>query len=140
MDVKDLDRLGIGAALSQSAQSLFGRVKIGAVIVGKRGEFLGYGFNQRRTHPRQYLANLRVGKQIERPCLHAEIAAILDAEQYYDQWAVRTEMHTLYVARLDRNGAWANCKPCAACHNEIVRVGIKRVVYTSQTGAKEYFV
>ena len=138
--INDNDRKGIAYALAESARSTFGRVKIGAVVSGKKGEALGYGHNQRRTHPRQYEANKRTGKQIEQPCLHAEVAAILDAQDYEWYWAGYTKLHTIYVARLDRNGKFANCKPCAACHSEIVAAGIKRVVYTTEEGVKEYAV
>ncbi len=122
--INDRDRKGIANALYQSTQSTFGRVKIGAVVSDNRGNNLGSGHNQRRTHPRQYAANKRAGKQIENPCLHAELSAILDAEDFCNEerW-LGTELHTIYVARLDRNGKWANCKPCAACASEIELAG-----------------
>jgi deoxycytidylate deaminase len=139
--IDDKDRQALALALDTSTYSTFGRVKIGAVVKARLGLFLGRGYNQRRTHPRQYEANKRAGKQIQSPCLHAEVAAILDAERYQqeERWN-HAEMHTIYVARLDRNGKFANCKPCAACHSEIVAAGIKRVVYTTEEGVKEYNV
>jgi len=139
--INDKDRKALATALNNSTTSTFGRVKIGAVVADSKGSHVGYGWNQRRTHPRQYAANKRTGKQIENPCLHAEIAAIIAAEEFCseERW-VATQPHTIYVARLDRNGKWANCKPCAACHSEIVAAGIKRVVYTTETGVESYEV
>jgi deoxycytidylate deaminase len=139
--INNKDRKAIALALDASTSSTFGRVKIGAVVTLLGGHPVGIGTNQRRTHPRQYAANKRAGKQVDNPCLHAEIAAIIDAEQYYgeENW-LDAKPHTIYVARLDRNGRWANCKPCSACHSEIVAAGIKRVVYTTEEGVKEYNV
>lgn len=133
--IDDKDRIGIAEALSTSVQSDFGRVRIGAVVTSKDGVAMGFGYNSRRTHPRQYAANKRTGKQIQNPCLHAEMQAILDMESLRFEY---TKPHIIYVARLDRNGKFANCKPCAACASEIVAAGIKRVVYTTEEGVKEY--
>lgn len=135
--VSDNDRKGIAGALFESTKSTFGRVKIGALIQSKTGDSIGYGYNQRKTHPRQYHANKRVGKQTDNPCVHAEIDALNSLTDYgvFNDYA---DPHTIYVARLDRNGKWANCKPCPACHSEIERAGIKRVVYTTEEGVKEY--
>lgn len=138
--INDNDRKGIAYALAESAKSTFGRVKIGALVTSKKGDALGYGHNQRRTHPRQYEANKRTGKQIEQPCLHAEVAAILDAQDYEWYWAGYTKPHTIYVARLDRNGKLANCRPCSACYSEIKLAGIKRIVYTCEQGVQECLV
>lgn len=137
--INDDDRRGIAGALFESAKSTFGRVKIGALIQSKDGSAIGYGYNQRKTHPRQYHANKRVGKQIEQPCIHAEIDALNSVSDYgvFNDYA---KPHTIYVARLDRNGEWANCKPCAACASEIELAGIKRVVYTTEKGIEEYYV
>lgn len=135
--INDNDRRGIAKALNVSTYSTFGRVKIGAMITSRNGAGLGIGWNERRTHPRQYEANKRVGKQIQNPCLHAEMNAIISAENYAI-YHDGPEPHTIYVARLCRNGKWANCKPCPACHSEIVRAGIKRVVYTTTTGVESY--
>lgn len=134
------DRKGIARALEESAKSTFGRVKIGAVIMSTSNDTLGYGHNQRKTHPRQYAANKRVGKQIENPCVHAEIAALNDMQDYEWYYAGFSKPHTMYVARLDRNGKWANCKPCAACASEIELAGIKRVVFTQEDGIGEYLI
>jgi tRNA(Arg) A34 adenosine deaminase TadA len=136
--ITDNDRKGVARAIEESSRSTFGRVKIGAIVLSKCGTTLGYGHNQRKTHPRQYAANMRVGKQIENPCIHAEIAALNDLDDHAWYYTGYTTPHTIYVARLDRNGKWANCRPCAACHSEIVAAGIKRVVYTTEEGVKEY--
>ena len=138
MTINDNDRKGIGRALAESAKSTFGRVKIGAAVMDDRGWICGYGYNQRRTHPRQYAANKRVGKQIEQPCIHAEIDALLVAQSCPTVALGFARLETIYVARLDRNGRLANCRPCAACHSEIVRAGIKRVVFTTENGIEEY--
>lgn len=137
--ISDADRKGIARALAESTSSTFGRVKIGAYITTARGHSKGVGHNSRKTHPRQYAANLRTGRQIERPCLHAEMSAILCMESEHDiQWLSPEPPHTIYVARLARSGNWANCRPCAACASEIVAAGIKRVVYTTENGVEEY--
>ena len=138
--ITDNDRKGIARALAESAKSTFGRVKIGAAVMDSTGWICGYGHNQRRTHPRQYEANKRVGKQITHPCIHAEIDALLVAQSDPSIVLGFHKLATIYVARLDRNGRLANCRPCAACHSEIVRAGIKRVVFTTENGVEEYKV
>ena len=94
----------------------------GAVVV-KGGRVLGTGFNRNRNHPRFVSP-----EHIKTKCsVHAEESAIKDAN--YD---VRGAI--LYVARVNRNGEDRDSKPCPRCLTLIKESGIKRVIYTTNSG------
>ena len=94
----------------------------GAVVV-KGGRVLGTGFNRSRNHP-----SIVSPEHIKTKCsVHAEESAIKDAN--YD---VRGAI--LYVARVNRNGEDRDSKPCPRCLNLIQESGIKRVIYTTNSG------
>jgi deoxycytidylate deaminase len=97
----------------------------GAVVV-KGGRVLGTGFNKDRNHPR-----IVSPEHIKTDCsTHAEEVAIRDAGEDNIKGAI------IYVARVNRHGSDRDSKPCPRCSILIERVGIKRVVFTSQQEKK----
>jgi deoxycytidylate deaminase len=99
----------------------------GAVVV-KGGRVLGTGYNKNRNNP-----NIVSPEHIKTDCsFHAEEVAIRDAGEDNIKGAI------IYVARVNRHGNDRDSKPCPRCSRLIERVGIKRVVFTSEIG--EYYV
>jgi deoxycytidylate deaminase len=93
----------------------------GAVVV-KGGRVLGTGFNKDRNHPKVVSP-----EHIKTDCsTHAEEVAIRDAGEDNIKGAI------IYVARVNRHGSDRDSKPCLRCSKLIERVGIKRVIFTSQ--------
>jgi deoxycytidylate deaminase len=91
----------------------------GAVVV-KGGRVLGTGWN--RNNPTKVSP-----EHIKTQCsYHAEEVAIREAGQDNIRGAI------IYVARVNKHGNDRDSKPCPNCAALIERVGIKRVVYTSQ--------
>lgn len=87
------------------AQKAFdqGEIPVGAIVVGKDGEIVGAGYNQRETK--------------KSPLAHAEILAIEKAAQTLGEW--RLSDCTLYVT----------LEPCPMCAGAIMNARLKRVVY-----------
>lgn len=94
----------------------------GAVLV-KGGRVIGTGYNRNRNHPR-----IVSPEHIKSDCsVHAEESAIRDAG--YD-----VKNAILYVARVNKHGQDRDSKPCPRCLDLIEESGIKRVIYTTQSG------
>lgn len=92
----------------------------GCVIV-KGGRVLGAGWNKNRNHPA-----IVSPEHIKTDCsYHAEEVAIREAGESNVKNAI------IYVARV-KNGHDRDSKPCPKCTALIERLGIKRVVFTSQ--------
>ncbi len=119
----------IGLALAESAKSTYDRVKIGAVLVDKNYP-VAAGANLNTSHPLQYKYNLKSGRVAPKHCLHAEMHAIVRA------YRERENLNGLemFVARLDRRGRLAMCRPCCACSTAIREAGIVAVTYTTPKG------
>jgi len=96
--------------------------RMAAVIYDKRNRLVSVGLNSRRTHP---LA-AKFGKHVEAICLHAEIAAIVNARQC-------VEGMTMYIARVGSKNEPRLAKPCTGCQRALIAFKLKRVVWT-QTG------
>jgi deoxycytidylate deaminase len=93
----------------------------GAVVV-KGGRVLGTGYNKDRNHPK-----IVSPEHIKTDCsTHAEEVAIRDAGEDNIKGAI------IYVARVNKSGYDRDSKPCSRCSALIERVGIKRVIFTSQ--------
>jgi deoxycytidylate deaminase len=94
----------------------------GAVIV-KGGRVLGTGYNRNKNHPA-----IVSPEHIKTNCsVHAEESAIKDAN--YD-----VKGAILYVARTNRHGEDRDSEPCPRCNVLIKQLGIKRVIYTTNSG------
>lgn len=95
------------------------RARLCAVITDKSGKVISKGINQRKTHPLQIKHAGRINP--EACFLHAEIAALVKC---------RGVPHTMFVARVLKDGTPALAKPCPICQAAIEEAGIKEVVYT----------
>lgn len=121
-------------ALKESSKSTYNRVRIGAVLV-LNNKVIGKGANLSTSHPLQSFHNNRTGRVAPAHNLHAEIHALVNCSLSNIHGA------EIYVARFDRRGNLAMCRPCVACEDALRRAGVKRVVYTSQQGIQhDYFV
>lgn len=120
-------------AFAMSKYSDYKRVHIGAVIV-KKNSVISTGCNKIKSHPIQRLYNNRYLDYHTKNCLHAEIDALIKAEDSDCKGA------TLYVARRGLDNKIRLSKPCDACFNYAKDLGIKRIVYTIEDGIKEIII
>lgn len=115
---KDKAYLSVARYLASKSEA---RNTHGAVVV-KGGRVMGTGFNKNRNHPA-----IVSPEHIKTDCsYHAEEVAIREAGEANVKGAI------IYVARVNKHGNDRDSKPCPKCSALISRVGIKRVVYTSQ--------
>jgi len=121
----------INKALNEATNSTDFRDRVGAVILNKKGHVISRGYNKRKTHPLQK----RYANSINHHCifLHAEMAAIV---------RMREQGHTIVVARKTKSGRIGMAKPCPICAIAIHEAGIKKVIYTTDSGKiiKEHIV
>ncbi len=116
---KDSAYLSVARYFSQKSSA---KNMHGAVVV-KGGRVLGTGYNRSRNHP-----SIVSPEHIKTDCsIHAEESAIKDAK--YD-----VKGAILYVARVNRHGQDRDSKPCPRCLTLIKSSGIKRVIYTTNSG------
>ncbi len=111
----------VAAALAKTSTDF--QHRLGAVITNKKGTIISSGINVRKTHPLQ----ARHARFINPDAcfLHAEVSALVKC---------REVPHTLYVARILKNGDTALAKPCEICELAIKEAGVKHVVYTVGSG------
>ena len=124
-DIGTKTRKNLTIAQKASALSDFERIKIGAVIV-KKNKLISIGVNSKKTHPIQKRYNDATLDYYKTPCVHAEIAAIINARDEDLRGA------TIYVYRDDRRGAIAEAKPCLSCSAAIRDAGISTCFYSSR--------
>lgn len=86
--------------------------KIGCIIA-KGNKILGTGWNVMRTHPKS---------PHKYKSIHAEFMASINTN--------KIEGATAYVFRQQKDGTWANSKPCSSCWDYLMDLGIKEVVYS----------
>lgn len=94
--------------------------KIGAVVVNN-GKVLSQGFNKMKTDPNS--------PHPYKSC-HAEFVAIKALPKKDLKNA------TIYVFRQQRDGQYANAKPCMSCRKLIEASGIKKIIYTDTNCVK----
>jgi deoxycytidylate deaminase len=92
----------------------------GALLV-KSGRVVGMGVNKDRNNP-LFVSPEHIKTHCSR---HAEVAAIRNA-------GYNVRGATLYVARVNRQGADRNSKPCFRCQKIILENKIKKVIYTRE--------
>ncbi len=122
-------------AKSVSETSEHHKTHIGAVVVQSHN-ILSVGVNTLKSHPIQARYNHYRDFPTEtiRHCLHAEMGAVLRAERLSENLSSAT----LYIYRENKKGKLAMCRPCPACMKKIKEVGIRKLVYTTDSGiAKE---
>ena len=95
----------------------------GAVVV-KGGRVLSTGWNKNRNHPA-----IVSPEHIKTDCsYHAQEVAIREAGEENVRGAV------IYVARVNKSGHDRDSRPCRKCSSLIEHVGIKRVIFTTESG------
>ena len=104
------------------------RIKIGCCIV-KHHKVISVGVNSVKTHPLQKALNLKHHKQLDMHRLHAEMYAISKVHTTED-----LQKASIYVYRQGVKGELRNCRPCPACMDRIIDMGIKYIFYTDQNG------
>lgn len=123
----------IALALEESTRSDYKRINIGAVITD--GNYVvSKGYNSLRTHPKQSLYNDLTHRTCNRSAIHAEMDAVIKARNY------DLSDCSIFIARFDRRGKLAMCKPCPACQRVLSDSGIRKCYFTDSTGIKELII
>lgn len=98
-----------------------GQQRIVAIATDKRSNVLSVAFNSyTHTHPMQMHYARKVGLP-EKVYVHAEVMAMIKA---------RAQVHTLYVARVNRNGEPLLAAPCPICSLMLKENNIKNIIHT----------
>lgn len=136
----DLERIAgrrsaryLRAAKAAALLSSHGRVKIGCVIVNGNWK-ISSGYNQAKSHPRQYWANKGARRLAPQSHLHAEIDALIKSKREDLTGA------DVFVYREDKSGALSMCRPCSACMEALRAAGVSTVTYTTREGVKSEYV
>lgn len=119
----------IKEALAVSCKSDYERVHIGTVLV-RKNEIIGRGVNLNRPHPLQYKYNTKARRPESAHRLHSEVHALISGRADLVKGSVA------YIARMDKTGRMAMCRPCEACEMALKEFGVKAVVYTTRMGVK----
>lgn len=115
--IKQAIELAAGIPVKRSEQ------RLAAICVDRKGKVLGKGTNSyTRTHTLQRHFAILAGLPEEKMFLHAEIQALLKSKD--------KPVHTLYVARMLKDGSEGLAKPCPACVEALKAFGVQKVVYT----------
>ena len=122
-DIGTKTRKNLTIAQKASALSDFERIKIGAVIV-KKNKLISIGVNSKKTHPIQKRYNDAQLGYYKTPCIHAEMAAIINAKGGDLRGA------ECFVYREDRKGLIADSMPCLSCRRALSDAGILRVTFS----------
>jgi len=117
----------ITLATKVAEQSDYGKFRHGAVLV-KGSSVRNVSCNKQR--------HCHFGKRFRAPhtgnaTLHAELGVILGIDR------TKTQGATVYVARINSDGARRMSKPCSMCEAAMRHVGVKKVVYTDRDGTIE---
>lgn len=119
----------ISLALTAALTSTYTRVRIGAVIVD--GNYVvAKAANLCTSHPRQYHYNNKANRLAPAHACHAEIHALVRSKAY------DLTSSEIFVARMDRAGRLAMCRPCRACLLAIQEAGIRTITYTTSKGVR----
>ena len=121
----------IELALQLARKSTTPDFKMGCVVTNRRGHLISTGVNSMtKTHPTQAKYAAKLGDP-DKIFLHAEIHALVRC---------KGEAHTLYVARVKKNGSIGLARPCPICYHACKVAGVKKIVYTDEVGVTEEFV
>lgn len=100
----------------------FKRFLVIARALDKKGRILSTRTNSyTQTHPVQKKFAIKAGRELKE-FLHAEISTLLAARGL--------EVHTLLIARINKEGIPVPAKPCPVCELAIKEYGVKKVIYT----------
>ena len=102
-----------------------GRHHVVAFATDNHGNIISKASNSYlKTHPVQAEYAEKVGKE-EAIFLHAEVAALVKCRRQPD---------TVYIARYGRTGDQMLAAPCPICELAMLEAGVRKVVYTDNSG------
>jgi deoxycytidylate deaminase len=108
------------------------RYVITASCFDKKGRLISTGQNSySRSHPLMKHFSTIAG-QPYREKIHAELAALIRSKG--------KEVHTVLVQRFDANGNPKLAMPCKVCMLAIKAFGVKRIIYTTDSGKEELYI
>lgn len=108
------------------------RYVITASCFDKKGRLISIGNNSyNKSHPEQKRYAIKAGQEY-RQSLHAEIAALIRSKG--------KDVHTLLVQRFDSKGNPKLAYPCPVCMEAIKEYGVKKVIYTVDSGKEEIYI
>lgn len=117
-----------------------GQYRLGCVAaIGRR--VISVGWNSKKTHPVQCAYNvLRYDNHgaYYPPSVHAEVHCLASLRNCSHD--IDFPNLVVYVARIRKNGSTAMARPCKACMAFIKSLGIRRVVYTTDSGVAEEYI
>lgn len=122
---------GLKWAKDASMSSTFHQHHLGAALV-YRGCLLAKGWNSYKTSPLQRELNEERGFDVDKwpNTIHAEVHCLNKVKDL----DIDFSKATLYISRYFKDGKPALAAPCEACRKMIKRLGIKNIVYTTNTG------
>lgn len=98
--------------------------RVYSVITDRKGNILGEACNSYvKSHTLQKHYAVKAN-QPTKEFLHSEISSIIKASK------TKRKMHSIWIARIGRNGLPRNSKPCSICEMAIEEAGIKNIFYT----------
>lgn len=99
----------------------------------KKGRVIATAFNDYfKSNPWQKTLSVKSGLSEHRICLHSEVSCILKS---------RTKtIHTILIERYDVHGNPKVAFPCPSCQLAIKLTKIKKVIFTTEEGKREWIV
>lgn len=126
-DLSRKQRQAIRLAAETALLSNYKQFRMGAVLV-KNGGIKNLAVNHKDYC--SFAARFQAPEARQHaivPTAHAEISVILN------QAASSTEGATIYVVRINRDGKLRLAKPCQMCRAAMLFVGIKKVIYSTDS-------
>ena len=127
------------AAKKEAEKSDYKRFHVGAVLVFKK-HIIGKGHNSNKTNPLQKEYNKyrnfnNVNGNYFQDSVHAEISSICDVS-YPVGIEVDWSKVSIYVYRISagRKDGHGLAKPCPACLNALMDIGVRKIYYTDNEG------
>lgn len=109
------------------------RYCITATAFDKRGRPLSMATNSyQKSNPAQKHYSILAGMSEQRIYLHSEIACLLKAKG--------AKVHTLKIERYDNDRKPKLSWPCPSCQLFIKEYGVKKVIFTTEEGFKEWII
>jgi len=107
---------------------------MGCIAVYK-GRIIGRGYNSHKTHPMQmhynkYRIKNNDNEEIMLPKVHAEIMC-LNSIKNLD---IDFKKVKIFVYRIRKSQPFGMARPCQACMQAIIELGIKQIYYTTDHG------
>ena len=111
------------------------RYEIVSTAYDKKGNVISVGYNRyNKSNPYQRELSILAGMSEERIYIHSEVDALIRARN------LSKKVHTLKIERYDTEGKPKISFPCPSCQLAIKLAGVQRVIFTCETGFKEWIV